>query len=48
MSEEMITITKEEYDDLLESSRWLDCLEQAGVDNWPGLDYAQGLFGGED
>lgn len=38
--EEMITITKKEYDRLKEDSEWLDCLEQAGVDNWDGIDNA--------
>ena len=23
---------------------WLDCLEEAGVDNWEGMDYACDLF----
>lgn len=30
---EMITITKEEYDSLVEDSNWLTCLEASGVDN---------------
>lgn len=38
--EEMITITKKEYDRLKEDSEWLGCLEQAGVDNWDGIDNA--------
>lgn len=37
---EMITITKSEYEDLKEESEWLACLEEAGVDNWEGIDYA--------
>lgn len=46
MSEEkeMVTITKEEYDELLESAAWLLCLEGAGVDNWSGIDYARETF----
>lgn len=38
--EETVTIPKEEYEELLESQQWLDCLENAGVDNWDGLSYA--------
>ena len=40
MSEEMVTITKKEYDSLLEDSFFLECLRGAGVDNWSGYDYA--------
>lgn len=39
--EDMITITKAEYDRLRESETWLDCLEAAGVDNWEGIDAAR-------
>lgn len=38
--EEMISITKKEYDLLLKDSRWLRALEMAGVDNWEGHDIA--------
>lgn len=31
---EMVTITKEEYEDLKDSAFKLDCLESGGVDNW--------------
>jgi hypothetical protein len=34
MSEETVTITKKEYDRLLADSRFLECLEAGGVDNW--------------
>ncbi|AEZ50844.1 hypothetical protein DC1_00026 [Burkholderia phage DC1] len=37
---EMVTITRDEYDSLLTRSRWLECLEAAGVDNWEGIDEA--------
>lgn len=40
----MITITKAEYDHLLENSLWLACLEDTGVDNWDGYDFARELF----
>lgn len=42
-TEETITITKKEYISLLEDSKWLQCLENTGVDNWDGYDYAREL-----
>lgn len=41
---EQVTISREEYDSLIQSSRWLECLESAGVDNWSGFDYARELL----
>ena len=41
--EETITISLKEYNSLIEDSNWLSCLEQAGVDNWQGIDYAYDL-----
>lgn len=41
---EMILITKEEYCELLENSLWVSCLEEAGVDNWEGIEIAQDLL----
>lgn len=41
MPEETVTISKEEYDELLESQRFLYCLEAQGVDNWDGYEFAQ-------
>jgi hypothetical protein len=38
---EMVTITKAEYERLLEDSHWLQCLQAAGVDNWIGFDDAR-------
>jgi hypothetical protein len=38
--EEMITITKAEYDELIEDQKLLIALQGAGVDNWDGYDYA--------
>jgi hypothetical protein len=40
----MVTITSEEYDQLLKDSRWLRALEAAGVDNWEGYDIAVDYF----
>lgn len=47
-TEETITITKKEYNSLLEDSKWLQALEGAGVDNWQGYDYAKELFNEEE
>lgn len=52
--QEMITIPKEDYDELMYQSTWLSALEAAGVDNWDGFEEAQriatewGLFDDED
>ena len=35
-----VTITQEEYDNLLRDSEILRALENAGVDNWEGYDFA--------
>lgn len=37
---ETITIKKLEYDLMVKRIDWLVCLENAGVDNWEGFDYA--------
>lgn len=42
--QEMVTITKREYDQLQKESHWLGCLEQAGVDNWCGFDEAREIY----
>lgn len=39
-SEEMISITLKEYNELIESQEILSCLEAAGVDSWDGWDCA--------
>tara|TARA_R110000787_G_scaffold16774_13_gene52620 strand:+ start:324 stop:479 length:156 start_codon:yes stop_codon:yes gene_type:complete len=41
--EETVVISKKEYDDLLEAQLWLQCLENAGVDNWAGISFAHDL-----
>ena len=43
MNEETVTISKKEYESLKEDSRWLQCIENAGVDNWPGIEFAYDL-----
>jgi hypothetical protein len=35
-SEPMVTITKEEFDELKKDADLLECLRQCGVDNWDG------------
>lgn len=36
----MVTITQEEYDDLIEDAKILQVLRGSGVDNWEGYDGA--------
>lgn len=38
--EEKIAIPLSEYETLKRDSRWLQYLENAGVDNWEGWDFA--------
>ena len=40
----LITIPLDEYNELIEASIWLECLEEAGVDNWEGVSFAQELM----
>jgi hypothetical protein len=42
--EKTVTISKEEYESLLEASDKLLALEGAGVDNWEGYDEAMELL----
>jgi hypothetical protein len=44
MNEETVTISKKEYESLLEDRKWRIALENAGVDNWEGIDYARELL----
>lgn len=39
-----VTITREEYDALLNDSNFLRALEAAGVDNWEGYSFAMEDF----
>lgn len=41
MLEKMVTITEKEYNRLLSDSRFLQALQEAGVDNWDGYSDAQ-------
>jgi len=44
---ETVTISKKEYEELLDDSRLLNCLRNAGVDNWDGWDFAIEAYNGE-
>lgn len=44
MSEEMVTITKERYEELLRSDLWTDALYDAGVVNWSEFEYAIKIY----
>lgn len=39
-----VTISADQYEQLLEDSSWLSALRAAGVDNWEGYDYAMELL----
>lgn len=41
---QMVTITKEEYESLIEDSLMLLALENAGVDNWNGYSDAMAML----
>ena len=43
MEEKTVTISKEEYQELLENSQFLSALQAAGVDNWDGYEHAQDI-----
>lgn len=43
-SVEMITITQEEYDELLDDQLFLEALRIVGVDNWDGYDEAVNTY----
>lgn len=45
---ELITISKREYNQLVNDSFKLNCLESAGVDNWDGYDYAMEMMQDDD
>lgn len=44
MNEEMVTITKDEYESLTAAAEFLNCLEACGVDNWGGYGDAQDMM----
>jgi len=47
MSQETVTISKDEYEELVEDVKFLRCLEAYGVNNWDGYEAAQEDFSNE-
>ncbi len=47
LPKDTVTIPKKEYDSLVEDAFLLQCLQNAGVDNWEGWDYALQEFHNE-
>ena len=43
-SGEMVTISKEKYEELLDVENKFSCLEAVGVDNWCGWDDAMEMY----
>ena len=46
--DEEVVIRRDEYNELLKDSKWLAALENAGVDNWSGIELAIELFNEEE
>lgn len=44
LTEETVSIPVYEYDILLDRDLFLQCLEDAGINNWEGFAHAQELF----
>lgn len=42
--EETIEITKSDYQSLIAIANWSKALQEAGVDNWEGIDTAYEIF----
>lgn len=42
--EKFVTITRKEYERLLDSEHKLECLDAAGVDNWGGYGDAMEMY----
>jgi hypothetical protein len=47
-NEKTVPIKKSELQELKNRSRWLSCLEAAGVDNWEGIQYAHEMMQEQD
>lgn len=45
---ELVVITAYEYGELLSSDAYLQCLHDAGVDNWSGYHLASQMFYGNE
>lgn len=48
VTNETVTLTKREYEELLDAAEFLACLEAAGVDNWVGYSIAYEMYEEED
>lgn len=46
--ETYVSISLKEYSKLLDDSSLLNCLRNAGVDNWCGYEEAQEMYGNEN
>jgi hypothetical protein len=44
LSDDVVVISEDRYDQLLGREMFLGCLEAAGVDNWDGYSFAQDMF----
>jgi hypothetical protein len=42
--EETTAISTKDFTSLLDDAEFLQCLREAGVDNWSGYDYANELY----
>ena len=43
--QEMMEVPKEDYYALIEIANWSKALQEAGVDNWEGIDQAYEIYG---
>ena len=43
-AKQTIIVTIDEWNKLREDSAFLNCLQNAGVDNWDGYEYAQDAY----
>lgn len=41
---ETVTITKARLNRLERAENWLECLDEAGVDNWSGIEIAVDIY----
>lgn len=46
--QDLVSISREEYNKLLKRDDWLGCLEAAGVDSWDGVDEAIDIKNSEE
>lgn len=44
---ETVSVEKKEYERLKDNAKFLQALQNAGVDNWEGYDFAIELYGEE-